>query len=76
MLQVITAISGQRCWLNIADRFCKAWSLRISRWSGISDKILSRGKQFKDQMEMFTDFTGMEKPDASGFLKTGGFCNA
>jgi hypothetical protein len=23
-------------------------------------------------MEMFTDFTGMEKPDASGFLKARG----
>ena len=35
------------------------------------DKVLSRGNT-KDQMEMFTDFTGMKEPDASGFLKARG----
>ena len=35
------------------------------------DKVLSRGNT-KDQMQTFTDFTGMEKPDASGLLKARG----
>jgi peptidyl-dipeptidase Dcp len=35
------------------------------------DKILSRGNT-GDLMQMFTDFTGMEKPDASGLLKARG----
>ena len=33
--------------------------------------VLSRGNT-KDQMEMFTDFTGMKQPDASGLLKARG----
>jgi peptidyl-dipeptidase Dcp len=32
------------------------------------DKILSRGNT-REQMLMFKDFTGMDKPDASGLLK-------
>jgi peptidyl-dipeptidase Dcp len=35
------------------------------------DKILSRGNT-GDLMKMFSDFTGMEQPDASSLLKARG----
>ena len=35
------------------------------------NKVLSRGNT-KDQLQTFTDFTGMEEPDASVLLKTRG----
>lgn len=56
---------------NIADYFAKHGALDPAVGQAFRDKILSRGNT-KDQLEMFTDFTGMEKPDASGFLKSRG----
>ena len=53
---------------NIADYFAKHGALDPAVGQAFRDKILSRGNT-KDQMEMFTDFTGMKSPDASGFLK-------
>ena len=57
--------------VNIADYFAKHGALDPAVGQAFRDKILSRGNT-KDQLEMFTDFTGMEKPDASGFLKARG----
>ena len=54
--------------VNIADYFAKHGALDPAVGQSFRDKILSRGNT-KDQMEMFTDFTGMKQPDASGFLK-------
>ena len=54
--------------VNIADYFAKHGALDPAVGQAFRDKILSRGNT-KDQMEMFTDFTGMKQPDASGFLK-------
>ena len=53
---------------NIAGYFAKHGALDPAVGQAFRDKILSRGNT-KDQMEMFTDFTGMKSPDASGFLK-------
>ena len=57
--------------VNIADYFAKHGALDPAVGQSFRDKILSRGHT-KDQMEMFTDFTGMKQPDASGFLKARG----
>ena len=57
--------------VNIADYFAKHGALDPAIGQSFRDKILSRGNT-KDQMEMFTDFTGMKQPDASGFLKAKG----
>ena len=57
--------------VNVADYFAKHGALDPAVGQAFRDKVLSRGNT-KDQMEMFTDFTGMEKPDASGFLKARG----
>ena len=57
--------------VNIADYFAKHGALDPTVGQSFRDKILSRGNT-KDQMEMFTDFTGMKQPDASGFLKARG----
>ena len=57
--------------VNIADYFAQHGALDPSVGHDFRDKILSRGNT-KDQMEMFTDFTGMEQPDASGLLKARG----
>lgn len=53
---------------NIASYFAGHGALEPAVGQAFRDKILSRGNT-KDQMEMFTDFTGMKTPDASGFLK-------
>jgi peptidyl-dipeptidase Dcp len=53
---------------NVADAFQKKGALKPTTGDAFRAKVLSRGNT-KDQMEMFTDFTGMKKPDASGFLK-------
>ena len=70
--------AGYYCYLwtevlavNIADYFAKHGALAPAVGQSFRDKILSRGNT-KDQMEMFTDFTGMKQPDASGFLKAKG----
>ena len=57
--------------VNVADYFAKHGALDPAIGQAFRDKVLSRGNT-KDQLEMFTDFTGMEKPDASGFLKARG----
>lgn len=57
--------------VNIADYFKQHGALDPAVVQALRDKILSRGNT-KDQMLMFTDFTGMEKPDASGLLKARG----
>ena len=57
--------------VNVADYFAKHGALDPAIGQAFHDKILSRGNT-KDQMEMFTDFTGMKEPDASGFLKARG----
>lgn len=57
--------------VNIADYFKQHGALDPDVGQALRDKILSRGNT-KDQMLMFTDFTGMEKPDASGLLKARG----
>ena len=57
--------------VNVADYFAKHGALDSAIGQAFRDKVLSRGNT-KDQMEMFTDFTGMKEPDASGFLKARG----
>lgn len=57
--------------VNIADYFQQHGALDPAVGQAFRDKILSRGNT-KDQMEMFTDFTGMKTPDASGLLKARG----
>lgn len=70
--------AGYYCYLwtevlavNVADYFAKHGALDPAIGQAFRDKVLSRGNT-KDQMEMFTDFTGMKEPDASGFLKARG----
>ena len=57
--------------VNIADYFQQHGALDPVVGQAFRDKILSRGNT-KEQMEMFTDFTGMKTPDASGLLKARG----
>ena len=57
--------------VNVADYFAKHGALDPAVGQAFRDKILSRGNT-KDQMQMFTDFTGMESPEASGLLKARG----
>ena len=57
--------------VNVADYFAKHGALDPAIGQAFRDKVLNRGNT-KDQMEMFTDFTGMKEPDASGFLKARG----
>ena len=57
--------------VNVADYFAKHGALDSAVGQAFRDKVLSRGNT-KDQMEMFTDFTGMKQPDASGLLKARG----
>ena len=53
---------------NVAETFLRLGALDPATGQSFRDKVLSRGNT-KDQMEMFTDFTGMKTPDSSGFLK-------
>ena len=57
--------------VNVADYFAKHGALNPAVGRAFREKVLSRGNT-KDQMEMFTDFTGMKTPDASGLLKARG----
>lgn len=57
--------------VNVADYFKQHGQLTHAVGQALRDKVLSRGNT-KDQMQTFTDFTGMEKPDASGLLKARG----
>lgn len=57
--------------VNVANYFAKHGALDPAVGQAFRDKILSRGNT-KDQMQMFTDFTGMESPVASELLKARG----
>ena len=57
--------------VNIADCFAARGALKPEVGQSFRDKILSRGNT-RDLMEMFTDFTGMQAPDASALLKARG----
>lgn len=57
--------------VNVADYFAKHGALDPAVGQAFRDKVLSRGNT-KDQMQMFTDFTGMQSPDASCLLKARG----
>ncbi len=57
--------------VNIADVFAKRGALDPATGSDFCQKVLSRGNT-GDLMQMFTDFTGMAQPDASGLLKARG----
>ena len=57
--------------VNIADYFAQHGVLDPAVGQAFRDKILSRGNT-KDQLEMFTEFTGMKSPDASSLLKARG----
>lgn len=57
--------------VNVADVFAKRGALDPATGQDMRDKILSRGNT-GDLMQMFTDFTGMEQPDASSLLKARG----
>ncbi len=57
--------------VNIADIFKQRGALDQATGIDFCNKILSRGNT-GDLMQMFTDFTGMAQPDASGLLKARG----
>jgi len=57
--------------VNIADVFAQRGALDPATGQDFCDKILSRGNT-GDLMQMFTDFTGMQQPDASSLLKARG----
>ena len=57
--------------VNVAEYFEKHGALDPAIGQAFRDKILSRGNTM-DQMQMFTDFTEMKSPDASGLLKARG----
>ena len=57
--------------VNIADVFAQRGPLKPETGQDLRDKILSRGNT-GDLMQMFTDFTGMQQPDASSLLKARG----
>ena len=57
--------------VNIADVFAKRGALKPETGQDLRDKILSRGNT-GDLMQMFSDFTGMQQPDASSLLKARG----
>ena len=54
--------------VNVADTFAKLGALKPETGQAMRDKILSRGNT-GDLMQMFADFTGMQKPDASAILR-------
>ena len=57
--------------VNIADVFARRGALKPETGQELCDKILSRGNT-GDLMQMFTDFTGMQQPDAASLLKARG----
>jgi len=57
--------------VNVADTFAKRGALKPETGQAMRDKILSRGNT-GDLMQMFSDFTGMQQPDASSLLKARG----
>ena len=57
--------------VNIADVFAKRGALAPETGQDFCDKVLSRGNT-GDLMQMFSDFTGMQQPDATALLKARG----
>lgn len=57
--------------VNISDYFAKHGALTRKVGDDFRNKVLSRGNT-KDLMEIFSDFTGLKAPDASGLLKARG----
>ena len=57
--------------VNVADVFAQRGALDPATGQDMRDKILSRGNT-SDLMQMFSDFTGMEQPDASSLLRARG----
>ena len=57
--------------VNISDYFTKHGALTRKVGDDFRNKVLSRGNT-KDLMEIFSDFTGLKAPDASGLLKARG----
>jgi peptidyl-dipeptidase Dcp len=57
--------------VNIADCFAQRGPLKPEVGQDFRDKVLSRGNT-RDLMEMFTDFTGMQQPNAAALLKARG----
>ena len=57
--------------VNVADVFAQRGALNPATGQDMRDKILSRGNT-GDLMQMFSDFTGMEQPDASSLLRARG----
>ena len=57
--------------VNVADTFARLGALKPETGQAMRDKILSRGNT-GDLMQMFTDFTGMQQPDAASLLKARG----
>jgi peptidyl-dipeptidase Dcp len=57
--------------VNIADVFAQRGALKPETGQEFRDKVLSRGNT-GDLMQMFSDFTGMQQPDATALLKARG----
>ena len=57
--------------VNVADTFARLGALKPETGQAMRDKILSRGNT-GDLMQMFTDFTGMQQPNAASLLKARG----
>ena len=57
--------------VNVADCFARRGALDPAVGQDFRDKVLSRGNTL-DLMQIFTDFTGIQQPDASGLLKARG----
>jgi len=57
--------------VNIADCFARRGALDPAVGQDMRDKILSRGNT-RDLKQIFTDFTGMQEPDATGLLRARG----
>ena len=57
--------------VNIADVFAKRGALKPETGQDFCQKVLSRGNT-GDLMQMFSDFTGMQQPDASALLRARG----
>ena len=57
--------------VNISDYFAKHGALTRKVGDDFRNKVLSRGNT-KDLMEIFSDFTGLKAPGASGLLKARG----
>ena len=57
--------------VNIANVFAQRGALDPAVGQDFRDKVLSRGNTLP-LMQLFSDFTGMEQPDASALLKARG----